>query len=172
MHSRPITSFGAAALLIAAGVADAAAGCEPGKEIWAGDVEDGVRTIAYSPGELSSTMKLVFEGWRGATILWRVTGEQACSNGVVFCFASIPMQGRKPIEAPIEEIREDDSPRYLVLAQLRQATFRAQAYDEAKLSAQWFAPEPVGDGSMIVLPSVYRFLGCQKGDELEAGSTP
>ena len=37
-----------------------------------------------------------------------------------------------------------------------------------KIAAEWFVPDP-GD-AVIVLPSKYELIGCQKGDELNAGT--
>lgn len=152
------------------------ASCLPGNEIWANDSDDGVRTVVYLiSARSSSSPKLIFEGWRGREILWRISGSQPCSNGVVICTAMVPLTKGDDLEAPVDVIYEGGEPRYIVFAQLRQVSFRVQVYSvaEPELDAEWFHPKPSSsteDGPTIVLPSYYRFIGCQKGDELEAGS--
>lgn len=152
-----------------------AADCKPGNEIWVSDGESGLRTVVYSVGAAGiSSPRITFEGWRGKQIVWRISGQKYCSNGVVICGVEIPLTNGKSVEAPVEEIYEAGEPRYLVFAQLSQATFRAQVYDAdgTELEAKWFLPKPtvsIEDGPAIVLPSSYRFIGCLEGDELDAG---
>jgi len=146
------------------------ADCAPGKEIWAGS-SDRAKVVAYYPDGISSTSNIVFEGWEGARIEWRVRATVECSNGIVICGLSIPTVDGRFIETADAEEVGSGSKRYLVFASLQQTTAREQMYgaNPVAIAAEWFVKKPI-DPPAIVLPSKYRLVGCQKGDELEAGS--
>lgn len=158
---------------LASNLAAAAVECEPGSSIW---TSRGDSTVAvYFPEGLSIGRKsLVFEGWTGSRITWRIVANTGCSNGVVFCFVTVPTtkgDGHE-IEAPITEVTEGKRWEYLVFGHLAQATYRFQNYDVEypELAAQWFISKPEGhEDRAIYLPSFYKFTGCQRGDELLAG---
>ena len=146
--------------------------CSVGEEIWAHDSQDGLRSVVYYPGSPSPNAVLVFEGWRENGIIWRVRAEQACSKGVAFCSAIIPLKDNRNIVAPIEVIHESHGALYIVFSHLRQSTFQKQNYEEnTAIDAKWFTPAPRRQvDTLIVLPSVYRLIGCQKGNELSVGN--
>ena len=163
--------FAILALVLAASPALAGA-CEPEKSVWAFDGDD-LRTVAYFPNGISMAgVPLVFEGWKGGAIQWRVTGWAGCTNGVMFCSAHVQLTDKSEIEAPITEVVEGEDWRYVVFGHLFQSSFRDQEYsaEQAELVADRFVPKPADwEKSLIVLPSYYRLVGCQKGDELLAG---
>lgn len=146
--------------------------CEPGNEIWAHE-KDGLTTVVYEPDPPSPSGRVVFEGWKGDQIQWRVVGTSACSNGVVVCGLSVPLSNGEEVHAPITEVYDGDKPAFMVFADLMQTTFRAQTYDPSlpEIVAEWFVPKPARDGDQwpVVLPSYYKLIGCQTGDELQGG---
>jgi hypothetical protein len=146
------------------------ASCPPGKEIWAGS-SGASKVVAYYPGGSSSTSDIVFEGWKGSQIGWRVRGTVECGNGIVICGLSIPTVDGRFIEAADAEEIGSSSNRYLVFASLQQITAREQIYGASptEIAAEWFVNKP-SEPPVIVLPSKYRMIGCQKGDELDAGN--
>ncbi|RWA97448.1 hypothetical protein [Mesorhizobium sp.] len=145
----------------------AQADCPSGKEIWAGD-SDGKNVVAYYPDGISSTSDIVFEGWEGKKIGWRVRATVECSNGIVICGLSIPTVDGRFIEAADAEEVGSGEKRFLVFASLQQTTAREQMFG-IEIAAQWFGKKPT-DAPAIVLPSQFGLVGCQKGDEMEAGT--
>jgi hypothetical protein len=146
--------------------------CEAGREVWAND-KDGFRTVIYFPDKNPTNGRLIVEGWAGKQIRWRIKAGHGCSNGVVICSADIPLSNGKFMDASFEAVYENDEPKYLVSTQLLQTSFLAQTRVEApQIVASWFAsPPPETQKPFITLPSVYRLIGCQNGNELSAGLT-
>lgn len=144
-----------------------AAACEDNREIWLGDADD-IKVAAYYPSEISSTSELVFEGWRADQIEWRINATEECSNGIVICELNIPVKDGAGIEAPAGERVGSGHNRRLVFASLSQLIARAQIVEERKIAAHWFIDARLKRPE-IAIPNEFSIVGCQKGDELNAG---
>jgi hypothetical protein len=156
-------------IIIQATAAAIAQQCPEGREIWAGQTTTGQRVIVYFPDKTTQNQPIIFEGWTDKRIDWRITGEKACSNGVVICGIDLPTvpsnprsdgPSEKTISSEIEFIEESET-RYVVFSQLRQYSARAQIYDGLTLKADWFSRKPdQQNDETIELPSYYKPIGC------------
>ncbi|MCP4182565.1 MAG: hypothetical protein GY761_04510 [Hyphomicrobiales bacterium] len=160
-----IIAFGFSLLTAASALA-----CEAGKEIWVNDKE-GLRTVIYFPDQALFRGRLIAEGWKDNQIRWRVQASHSCSNGVQICGADIPLSNGKFMNASFEGVYENGAPKYLVSTQLQQHSYLIQNRGEAPhIVASWFVNlPPENEKPFILLPSVYKYAGCQKGDEFQAG---
>lgn len=172
-------SWSKKSLLIPAvvGQASAAMAACPQGEIWSskGDPKANHPTVVVYPfGPQSTSSTMVFEGWVGDVLQYRVIGQVACSNGIVVCGVDIPLSDGETVSAEEILIENDQGePEYLVYATLSDATYRLQTRSETppEIVATWYVPQTTGtDREMIVLPTYYRFRGCAKGNEIEAGA--
>ncbi len=150
------------ALMLSLNPQQAHARCGREQAIWS-DSAGPKRTVIYFTKPGGWYAELRFEGWEGGRLQWQVDGEINCTNGVVFCYLSVPLSNKENVEAPMEEIETPEGrPDYMVFAHLAQSTYRVQRYadEPPQLIVKW-APGTHPSGDPITLPSAYRFLACR-----------
>ncbi|MCZ7861067.1 hypothetical protein O9X98_06575 [Agrobacterium salinitolerans] len=161
----------AALVVIAASTSSAFAvpPCDEQRAIWAND-RDGIRYVVYGrDGIQNGHSDIFFENWQGNRLAWRVRGSVDCSNGVSICSLTIADNsedgGSDPEDAVVETIDDDGDgvSEYVIFASLSQNLY----YSKGLKSVEWlngFKPE---DAEQLILPNVYKFLGCRKTKEID-----
>ncbi|WP_395517544.1 hypothetical protein [Pseudorhizobium flavum] len=165
-----------AALTTLVSPAIAAPKCDDQRAIWATEA-DGVRRIVYgSDGVQSTDTRIFFEEWRNGRLAWRVEAEGTCSNGASICSAMVRNNEAKDgtsepgmTDAIIEVIDHDgdEVADYVIFAGLGQSL-----YYSGGAKASWFNGFAPAEGDMVLLPNIYKFLGCRKKAEIELTVTP
>ncbi len=109
----------------------------------------------------------------GSKIQWRVKATEECSPSSGECSLFVPLTNGEHIDADIAAINEGGKLQYLVFAHLHVNGYHAYRYqpDLPEIVATWFRPKPPENQKPhILLPNAYKFIGCLKSDELEAGA--
>lgn len=155
-------------LMVAAASSSAEAKCGLVGEVW--NTTDGLIEVrAYKGKDVLTTGPYFFEGRLNDKLVWRVTGEYACSNGIVRCSVKVPMSSGDPVIVPETIVGDSEKPEYVVFADLDQTTAWFQFHSNGPLAirADIFdikALASLDQQYPIRLPNYLKFAGCSSGD--------
>lgn len=152
-----------ALLFMVSSPAFAAPNCADDKAIWSKKTDEG-KVIFYFSGTGLPATPVRFELWKNADMIWRINADISCSNGVVFCGLSVPLESGETIDAGFTTIYEEAKhAKYVIFDHLKQTTFRTQVYGTDPGVIKLEAASKINqEDNPITLPSVFKFAACQK----------
>lgn len=162
-----------AALFASASASYADFQCPAGQPAWHAE-KYGSHFYLYGTKALSFGSKLYMEHWRDGSLVWRVSPERLCKDGLSFCELQFPRVAENSNDKNADEDRlvatfqsfsdKSDHPQYIVLGE---PTSQSKAAVYNIMDVDWF--EEVSEESRNVwIPQVYDRTFCDdKKDDPE-----